>query len=112
MKIPAYKFNLQTNWKQCDENHSKYNLAANGYTEKCIDTTYQWFQYTLMITDTVHIWPGSYTGDLQHVVQYQVTKNGCHGKRISRILGKMALLKKRDVDLHIHTTFINLWSIM
>ena len=39
------------------------------------------------------------------VVQCQSNKNGCHGKCVNRILGKMAVLKRGDVDLHIHTTF-------
>ena len=34
-----------------------------------------------------------------------IIKNSCHGKYINRLLGKMAILKKGYVDLHIHTKF-------
>ena len=30
----------------------------------------------------------------------------CHGNHISQILGQVAVLKRGDVDLHIHTTFV------
>ena len=38
-------------------------------------------------------------------MQCQINKNGCHDNHINEILGKMAVLKRRDIDVHVHTKF-------
>ena len=44
------------------------------------------------------------------VAHCQSNKNGCHCNQINGILGKMAVLKTGDADLHIHTKIDFLWS--
>ena len=37
---------------------------------------------------------------------------GCHGNHTRQILGKMTVLKRGVVDLHIHTKFVYQWSVL